>query len=430
MNSKTPTQQHFSPNMDDILHRVSRRRASTRLRAGFIGLVVVGLMATAVVVSLPNERNRRGSAEADKPALARSLVSPLPEGSLAWREGNEIAFAAASSGGAVLLEVDMNPLALAPDGRTVLGTRGVQLSSGPYRQTEMVLLDLTSGRVDQLLSAGDDEGFAGPVTFSPDGSAVAYRRVQWDSASPGEFQGGPTQEVPCIVTLSSRTERCFGAISGARSLSWLDDARGLLVTTGAGAVAMLNAASGAETVVVPADLNSDLERALRQSGIEEPTGVEMAEVDASPSGDYFAAMALVDSDVGFEGAVPLIYDLSGRLVAHGVRNHDAIVMAWSPDGMTLAYSAGVIGIKSESPQEYGVRTIDVGTANDMLLLDTSDIPNTESSSDPFIFAIDWSPSGEWLIAQGREQMWMTNGPGDRVRLVDFPEDGALVGWEG
>jgi WD40 repeat protein len=426
----------LSPDLEDVLRRSARRNLWRRVRAGtaggVVGITVIAVLVANAGVQRLEPLDRESSTVLGSTGFETlpSIGEAAPEGTMVWRDANDLVVLTASSDEPRALEAPVNPYDVSPNGSEILATLGTQEDGGSYRQTSIVSIDVDSGATRTLVTGTNSQGFTGPIAYSPDGRYIAFRQVEWPHSPDGGFAGEPISDLPCVLLLDNRSEQCFDQVAGVRSLSWLADSSGLVVSGGPGVgIGIIEMASSSVEVLVTSDLTPELVTVVQETGVKNPTDVQFADVAASPDGVHVAAMLLVHDGSGFVGSILVVYDGKGRLLAHGSLNLDLSVMAWSPQGDVIAYSAGIVGIQNPAGLDSGVLLLNPSTGDQRVMLDTSDKPNVPGEVDPFVLNVAWSPSGEWVAAQGRDEIWVASRSGQQSRLVAFGDDGALVGWE-
>lgn len=416
----------FRPDPEDLRRRLKRRAVRQRLIAGGLGLALGAAGILVAVVSI-------GPADRASPTGPRFLRETTPPpGSVDTQPMDDQLLVGQSSAVIVTPEgeressvaSEVSPHALSPGGGTVLATRGRHEPTGVFRELEVLLVDVRSGRVSVVAEAGAKETFYGPFEWSSNGTRLGYVRALWTLDPAKQHPGEPVSLSPCSLEVATNLERCLPPVELESTMDFSPDGTRVLIAGGYDEPIRASSFETRATIeVVPANGGPGVSEAVRQAGLGSGS-IQFADPTWSESERFVAVLASAEGAAGY---VPLIFE-GRRLVAAGQPNPDYLDLAWSPTADVLAYSMGRIGVPQQGDPPHGVRLLEPATGEDMPVLTTSDIPNVPGQTGPFVIDLVWSPSGQWIAAGGRDQIWIVD-PARRTAVKTIDKSG-LVDWEG
>jgi WD40 repeat protein len=424
-----------SADWDDLQRRLARRTLRRRISVITLG-IAVGAFAVWAAALIALGRPQTGAPP--RIASGQPVNATVPEGALLLRVQSDVELLVPDSNVPRVIIRDEDPLDvegiapfdMSPDGRYVLATLGHQTSSGPYLQTEILRIRVETGERTTLLRAGNLEGFGGPIKWSPSGGAFAYTLAKWDEDPDKGFPGQPTEQTLCVYDIAAGTSECFRSLGPVLSYDWEADGSGLLAA-GADAIREVRLGDTSNSLVVADPTGAALRSVVSSALGAVPDQIQLAQVQVSSSGRFFSTIAIADADGASLGWVPVVFDSSGAPVATGRVNADMGVQAWAPDTDVLAYSMGVVGLPPPGAPTHAVRILNPSTGVDSQVLSLGGVSNIPGVSDPFVLALAWSPSGQWLAVGGREQVWVVDAERAVTEVTIRPyvgEDDQLVDW--
>jgi len=407
----------LEPDIVDVEHRRVRERRRRRLGAvlwaSTIASVTLGVLLTGL--------GRLGSF-LDEPVES---VSSLPAGSVFQEKPRE---------GALLLSIDSRLEildstsqsarvvsdsgvsetglvgdAISPAGTHILASKGRQEAPGNYRMRELLVLDAATGESQSIAHATVTEGFGGPASeWSPDGTRIAYLKTVYSvDVTRVHPSNGTATEAVCVYTIAADSSKCFPSVEAIDSFAWAPDGRQIVEGSGVNrpVVALDTLTGRVAELLHPAD--ASVTQALGEAGILGASDVQFLTPSWSSSGRFLSLQIWARAEERWS-ALLAVFDPQGQLTVTGRVNPEPMPLAWSPGRDVLAYATGVVAPPNPDYPPFQVLLLDPDSRSERLLLDTSGVPNSPGSSDPFILAMFWSPSGRRLAAAGR----------DEVRIVD------------
>jgi WD40 repeat protein len=317
---------------------------------------------------------------------------------------------------------------------SLVATMGTQEASGTYRQSRVVLVDAFSGATVELQQAQPDQGYAGPIRWSPDAESFTYNLVTWASAPDSGLPGEPTSEDLCVYSVSSKSARCFPQVGLVLAAAWTPAGDLLIAGDPSSGLRLLNPADGSiKDLVVPGISDAAIRDAAAARLGSAPTQLQYADVAVSASGGYYSAVVLARDGGRMLGYVPVILASDGTFMSSGRDNPDLIYEAWSPTQDVLAYSRGFFGEPQSGAPPGAVRVLSPDSTDDVLL-SLATVPNSPGTSDPFVLDLLWSPSGRWLAVGGRDEVWIVPSTGAtpdsaiRIGTAGGAEEGSILAW--
>ena len=190
----------------------------------------------------------------------------------------------------------------------------------------------------------------------------------------------------CVIPLTTRQLRCLPELGRVYEFDWAPDGTRLVYEQGLpGSLTILDVTTEQTSVLVGED-DPGVLATIADAGLGTPTGIQFQGPLWSPSGRYIAALAMVGTDEGHSGNVVLVFDLAGKVVAHGPPFGEfSDARAWSPVADVFAYASG------EPPYRIvDLRALDVTTGVDRVIASTGNVGRET------IRSLAWSPSGRWL----------------------------------
>jgi Tol biopolymer transport system component len=407
------------PNTDDLARRVEARerarRRSALITGGGVGALVFALVIAGVLQHRANDFPR---SVADAGIVSTSSGvdgAKIPEGGwlLAIDGGAEFV----NSSGTDDTYNDIAPYTVSPDGTKLAATTterieysspGNENYSAVTRQPELLLIDLTTGARTVLVKEDDMATIDGPVSWSPDSSAIAYRSTIWSVDPHAEHPADRVKlQTVCVAGVDSGDNTCYPKATDVTWFEWDPSGQHLIIAESAPAtVDVLGLTNEAFDVVVPEGGTASIRDAMSSSGYGDV--ISVTQPMWSPSGRFIGATVQTSSG----GSVPIVMTPEGSVVAVGQNNADFQTLAWSPIDDVLAYSTGVQIETDSTKDNFAVYLLTPKTT-------TSERLMTITGSDALVASLVWSPDGHYLAVDGSEDQHT-----DTIRIVDV--DAATV----
>jgi WD40 repeat protein len=266
---------------------------------------------------------------------------------------------------------------ISPGGTWVVATTETTLATGISLQPELVLIDTRSGEESVIARAGGSRSFNGPITWSPDGTRIAYRFVRYRT-DPSIVHPGPHPELltACVIELSTSGRTCYPDLGTVFEFAWSPDGASLAVTgPGPNPIRLLDVTTGG--ISTPASLD-DPELRDAVGG----RAVQFTSPAWSASGGYLAVWVNAIP----AGSVPVVFGRDGRVVTRGLAAvWDPRRLAWLPGRDLLLYTPGVT---NERTAQLEVFELDPATGEERVVLKRSSLPQ--------IVDLALSPTGRWV----------------------------------
>ena len=409
----------FTDDLADVADRKDKLARRQRRFAAIIG-VAVGCLSIVAVAALVRGDNGglpistpTGSAF-DRGSVTLPTGATLPEGQLLLATGDILERGSSTS--VSLGSTKLEFLGLSPDGSFALASTAKTLPTGITQNQELVSINLGNGQRTSIASVGSLADI-GPASWSPDGTAVAYRLTTYSSdPSLSNPQSKPVEDSVCVVVLNGGVPSCPGAAGQVLSFAWSPDSSSLVLSGDESEpVRILDVKSGQVSTLLPVGGTPSVRSAIQSAALGQQVQ-QFVDPIWSASGAYIAADAVVPS----AGSVPIVVRTDGTFVAMGKPNADTQYLAWSPAEDLLAYTTG---ITPPPTANWGVHLLSPNGQDETLL-------STQSSSTPYLFGLAWSPTGQWLATDG-PVIRVISVPSGNVSLSFSSPDGrpqSLVEW--
>lgn len=385
---RTAHSANLQPDVDDLRRRVAERHKSHRAWRVTTALVSVAIMiAVAVVVLRPLASLHHTTAPTPPRVRAASRGTihlgsdGVPEGAvlLMTRAGGEILRSGRTTS-ELVTPLGLVPYDLSPDGERVVASVEELEPTGEFRETQIVVFDLTTGTRLDLVDAEATESF-GVVEWSPDGTLLAYR-VSHLRQVVDDLPAQVLTEDVCTISPATRDRRCYTDPESVMTFDWSPDGSHLIIGNDSGGIDVLDLATG---VVSPLVSPTEASDALTNAGFDGPYW--FTRPVWAPSGDYFAAR--IDAEGGDTGVA--VFDSSGSpLMAKHVGVPDFFRYGWSPTTDRLAYTESSTPITSPD-RSWNLHVVSVPSGGETTLL---------SAEPTFVTGLAWSPTGTWIMVTG------------------------------